>query len=58
MHKELGVEFPLRDVFRYSTVEEMAAAMERLEIGRSRLFRLQNLASIIRSLLLRNVSIS
>ncbi|MDY8049706.1 AMP-binding protein, partial [Paenibacillus polymyxa] len=33
MHKELGVEFPLRDVFRYSTVEEMAAAMERLEIG-------------------------
>ncbi|WP_327195511.1 non-ribosomal peptide synthase/polyketide synthase [Paenibacillus alvei] len=33
MHKELGIEFPLRDVFRYSTVEEMAAAMERLEIG-------------------------
>ncbi|OMF37643.1 condensation domain-containing protein, partial [Paenibacillus peoriae] len=33
MHKELGVEFPLRDVFRYSTVEEMAAAMELLEIG-------------------------
>ncbi|WGV32940.1 non-ribosomal peptide synthetase [Paenibacillus polymyxa] len=33
MHKELGVEFPLRDVFRYSTVEEMAAVMERLEIG-------------------------
>ncbi|TVX94714.1 non-ribosomal peptide synthetase, partial [Paenibacillus agilis] len=33
MHKELGVEFPLRDVFRYSTVEEMAGAMERLEIG-------------------------
>ncbi|PQP84731.1 non-ribosomal peptide synthetase [Paenibacillus sp. PCH8] len=33
MHKELGVEFPLRDVFLYSTVEEMAAAMERLEIG-------------------------
>ncbi|KAF6614963.1 hypothetical protein HFE03_26465, partial [Paenibacillus sp. EKM102P] len=33
MHKELGVEFPLRDVFHYSTVEEMAAAMERLEIG-------------------------
>ncbi|MCR8842055.1 amino acid adenylation domain-containing protein, partial [Paenibacillus sp. SC116] len=33
MHKELGVEFPLRDVFRYSTVEEMAAAMERMEIG-------------------------
>ncbi|WP_326049725.1 non-ribosomal peptide synthetase, partial [Paenibacillus thiaminolyticus] len=33
MHKELGIEFPLRDVFRYSTVEEMAAAMEWLEIG-------------------------
>ncbi|MBD8499270.1 non-ribosomal peptide synthase/polyketide synthase [Paenibacillus arenosi] len=33
MHKELGFEFPLRDVFRYSTVEEMAAAMERMEIG-------------------------
>ncbi|GGH70057.1 hypothetical protein GCM10008014_54100 [Paenibacillus silvae] len=31
MHKELGIEFPLRDVFHYSTVEEMAAAMERLE---------------------------
>ncbi|MEQ7054730.1 condensation domain-containing protein, partial [Paenibacillaceae sp. P-4] len=33
MHKELGIEFPLRDVFRYSTVEEMAVAMERLESG-------------------------
>ncbi|MEO2256755.1 non-ribosomal peptide synthase/polyketide synthase [Paenibacillus amylolyticus] len=33
MHKELGVQFPLRDVFRYSTVEEMAVAMERLEVG-------------------------
>ncbi|SDD79109.1 non-ribosomal peptide synthase domain TIGR01720/amino acid adenylation domain-containing protein [Paenibacillus sp. CF095] len=33
MHKELGAQFPLRDVFRYSTVEEMAVAMERLEIG-------------------------
>ncbi|MDT0125669.1 non-ribosomal peptide synthase/polyketide synthase [Paenibacillus sp. RRE4] len=31
MHKELGVQFPLRDVFRYSTVEEMATAMEQLE---------------------------
>ncbi|WP_340018591.1 non-ribosomal peptide synthase/polyketide synthase [Paenibacillus sp. FSL H3-0457] len=33
MHKELGAQFPLRDVFRYSTVEEMAVAMEHLEIG-------------------------
>ncbi|RPK22202.1 non-ribosomal peptide synthase/polyketide synthase [Paenibacillus xylanexedens] len=33
MHKELGAQFPLRDVFRYSTVEEMAVAMERLEVG-------------------------
>ncbi|WP_243735363.1 condensation domain-containing protein, partial [Paenibacillus turpanensis] len=33
VHKELGAQFPLRDVFRYSTVEEMAAAMERLETG-------------------------
>ncbi|WP_434749294.1 non-ribosomal peptide synthase/polyketide synthase [Paenibacillus amylolyticus] len=31
MHKELGIEFPLRDVFNYSTVEEMAMAMEQLE---------------------------
>ncbi|KAA8754994.1 non-ribosomal peptide synthase/polyketide synthase [Paenibacillus sp. UASWS1643] len=33
MHKELGIEFPLRDVFRYSTVEEMTVAMERLGVG-------------------------
>ncbi|WP_366293179.1 non-ribosomal peptide synthase/polyketide synthase [Paenibacillus sp. AN1007] len=33
MHKELGAAFPLRDVFRCSTVEEMAAAVERLETG-------------------------
>ncbi|WP_146236243.1 condensation domain-containing protein, partial [Paenibacillus barcinonensis] len=33
MHKQLDIEFPLRDVFSYSTVEEMAAAVERLEVG-------------------------
>ncbi|EPD93438.1 hypothetical protein HMPREF1207_00220, partial [Paenibacillus sp. HGH0039] len=31
VHKELNVDLPLRDVFRHSTVEEMAAAIARME---------------------------
>ncbi|WP_338552863.1 non-ribosomal peptide synthase/polyketide synthase [Paenibacillus sp. KS-LC4] len=31
IHKELNVELPLRDVFRYATVEEMAEAIKRME---------------------------
>ncbi|MFC9774498.1 amino acid adenylation domain-containing protein [Paenibacillus chitinolyticus] len=31
VHKELNVDLPLRDVFRHSTVEEMAAAITRME---------------------------
>ncbi|WP_281944495.1 condensation domain-containing protein, partial [Paenibacillus tyrfis] len=33
IHKELNVDLPLRDVFRYSTVEEMAQAIARMEEG-------------------------
>ncbi|WP_253735970.1 condensation domain-containing protein, partial [Paenibacillus sp. FJAT-26967] len=33
IHKELNVDFPLRDVFRCSTVEEMAQAIARMEEG-------------------------
>ncbi|WP_339298227.1 amino acid adenylation domain-containing protein [Paenibacillus sp. FSL R5-0623] len=31
VHQELNVELPLRDVFRYSTIEEMALALSRIE---------------------------
>ena len=31
IHKELNVDLPLRDVFRHSTVENMAAAIYRLD---------------------------
>ncbi|MFB6367713.1 condensation domain-containing protein, partial [Paenibacillus elgii] len=31
VHKELNVDLPLRDVFRYATVEEMAQAIARME---------------------------
>ncbi|MBV6717582.1 condensation domain-containing protein, partial [Paenibacillus chitinolyticus] len=31
VHKELNVDLPLRDVFRHSTVEEMAEAIARME---------------------------
>ncbi|WP_317957519.1 condensation domain-containing protein, partial [Paenibacillus chitinolyticus] len=31
VHKELNVDLPLRDVFRHSTVEEMAAAIANME---------------------------
>ncbi|MFB0847538.1 condensation domain-containing protein, partial [Paenibacillus oleatilyticus] len=31
LHKEMNVDFPLRDVFRYMTIEEMAQAIERME---------------------------
>nr|CUX79061.1 Octapeptin synthase subunit B [Niallia circulans] len=33
VHKELNVDFPLRDVFRYPTIEEMAQAIARMEEG-------------------------
>ncbi|MFB6367712.1 amino acid adenylation domain-containing protein, partial [Paenibacillus elgii] len=33
MHKELNVDFPLRDVFRYPTIEEMAQEIARMEEG-------------------------
>ncbi|MFB6365159.1 amino acid adenylation domain-containing protein, partial [Paenibacillus elgii] len=33
VHKELNVDLPLRDVFRYATVEEMAQAIARMEEG-------------------------
>ncbi|WP_272040588.1 non-ribosomal peptide synthetase, partial [Paenibacillus sp. JJ-100] len=32
VHQELGVELPLRDVFRYSTLEDMARAISRIEV--------------------------
>ncbi|MGE6577244.1 amino acid adenylation domain-containing protein [Paenibacillus xylanexedens] len=31
VHQELNVELPLRDVFRYSTIEQMALAISRIE---------------------------
>ncbi|MCP1423196.1 amino acid adenylation domain-containing protein/non-ribosomal peptide synthase protein (TIGR01720 family) [Paenibacillus xylanexedens] len=31
VHQELNVELPLRDVFRYSTIEQMALALSRIE---------------------------
>ncbi|MCY9752700.1 amino acid adenylation domain-containing protein [Paenibacillus alvei] len=31
LHKELSVDLPLRDVFRHSTIESMAAAISRLD---------------------------
>ncbi|GMX60226.1 non-ribosomal peptide synthase/polyketide synthase [Paenibacillus elgii] len=31
LHKELNVQFPLRDVFRYTTIEEMAQAVAMME---------------------------
>ncbi|KPV61176.1 hypothetical protein QJ48_01395, partial [Paenibacillus sp. A3] len=31
VHKELNVDLPLRDVFRYATIEEMAQAIARME---------------------------
>ncbi|WP_157261697.1 condensation domain-containing protein, partial [Paenibacillus sp. A3] len=33
VHKELNVDLPLRDVFRYATIEEMAQAITRMEEG-------------------------
>ena len=36
IYKELNVNLPLRDVFRHSTIEEMAEAIARMERGSMR----------------------